>query len=108
MDAQQVIDQVAEALKRAPEKLGDLTADPRGTIEGIIGQPLDGIDPAEIASGLQDKVAGLDLPGIGLSGIDLSGLVDRLPEGIKGLTGGAGISGVADQIAGMFGGLFKR
>lgn len=99
MDIQVIIDQVAAAVKDAPEKLGEFAADPKAAIEGIIGEGnLGDIDPAQILTGLQEKA----------SGLDLSALVENLPEQFKGLADNVDISGIADQVGGLLGGLFNK
>ena len=83
----------------APEKLGDLAADPKAAIEGIIGEGnLGDVDPAQILSGLQEKV----------SGLDLGALAENLPEQLKGLAHGVDVSGIAVQVGGILGGLFNN
>ena len=99
MDIQAIIDQVAAAVKDAPEKLGELAADPKTAIEGIIGEGnLGDIDPAQILSGLQEKA----------SGLDLGALAENLPDQLKGLADGVDVSGIADQVGGLLGGLFGK
>ena len=99
MDIQAVIDQVAAAVKDAPEKLGELAADPKAAIEGIIGEGnLGDIDPTQIVSGLQERV----------SGLDLGTLAENLPEQLKGIAGNVDVSGITDQAASLLGGLFGK
>lgn len=104
MDLQTIIDQVAAAVQSAPEKLAELAQDPRGTIEGIIGEGnLGDIDPAQIVDGLKERVAGLDL-----GSLDLTSLTDQLPEQLKGFTDNLDVAGIADQVGGFLGGLFGK
>ena len=99
MDIQAIIDQVAAALRDAPEKLGDLAKDPKAAIEGIIGEGnLGDIDPMEVLGGLKDQAANLDL----------GSLAHNLPDQLKDLAGNVDVSGIADQVGGLLGGLFNK
>lgn len=99
MDIQVIIDQVAAALQDAPEKLGELAQDPKAAIEGIIGEGnLGDIDPAEILAGIKEKAADLDFGAV----------AENLPEQLKGSVDGADLSGIADQVGGLLGGLFGK
>ncbi len=60
MDIQQIIDQVSAAVADAPEKISEIAADPKAAIEGIIGQPIEDIDPAEVLEGVKEKVQDID------------------------------------------------
>lgn len=101
MDIQAIIDQVLETVTTAPDKLNELLADPRATIEEITGQTLGEGDLSQIVAGVKDRVASgeLDLSAIDLSSIDLSSL-----GGIGSLLGGdSPLSGILGGIGGLFG-----
>lgn len=99
MDIQVIIDQVLAAVKDAPEKLGELATDPKTAIEGIIGEGnLGDVDPAEILAGIKGRTADFDL----------GALAENLPEQLKGLAEGVDVSGIADQVGGLLGGLFGK
>ena len=86
MDISQIADQVIEHVKEAPEKIKDVIADPKGTIEEITGQNLDDVDLGEIV----EKVKG----GLGEAGIDIAGFI------------GSAAENVGDAVKGVLGNLF--
>lgn len=110
MDIQAIIDQVIAAVQKAPELLPELTKDPKGAIEGIIGGPLENIDPAEIVAGVQEQFGNIDLAGLAsgaqeqLGNIDFAGLAGGAQEMLQGVMD----SGIADQVGGLLSGLFKK
>lgn len=90
MDAQDIIDQVMDAVQDAPETINDLLADPRGAIERIIGRPLAEDELAEVVEAVQNQLASgeLDLSKIDLSAIDLTKI-----GGLGSLLGAGGLGG---------------
>ena len=100
MDIQQIIDQVSAAVADAPEKMTEIAADPQGAIEGIVGQSIDGIDPAEILAGVQEQA----------QGIDFSAIVENLPSGVASIAENlpTDASGIADAAKGILGGFFNK
>lgn len=83
MDIQAIISQVSAALADAPERLQDLLADPKGTIEELTGQPIGDADLSQIVDGVKSGIAdgSLDLGALagGLGGMlgGLGGLFGR-------------------------------
>ena len=96
MDIQAIISQVSAALADAPERLQDLLADPKGTIEELTGQPIGDADLSQIVDGVKSGIAdgSLDLGGLDLGGIagSLGGILENSPLG-----------GIADSLGGLFG-----
>ncbi len=88
MDIQEIVDKVSEAVKDAPEKLGEVTQDPKGAIEAIIGEPIEDIDPTQILEGVKENV----------SNIDFGAIAQDLPGQLGNVAGQA-----ADFIGGLFG-----
>lgn len=98
MDIQAIIDQVMTAVGNAPEKAGEILADPKGAIESITGQTIGEGDLSQIIDGVKERIAsgGIDLSQIDLSQIDLSQ--------IGGLLGGDGpLGGIMGGIGSLFG-----
>ncbi len=98
MDIQAIIDQVMTAVGNAPEKAGEILADPKGAIENITGQTIGEGDLSQIIDGVKERIAsgGIDLSQIDLSQIDLSQ--------IGGLLGGDGpLGGIMGGIGSLFG-----
>ncbi len=100
MDIQAIIDQVMGVVGDAPEKIGDILADPKAAIEDITGQALGEGDLSQIVSGVQERIAdgSIDLSNIDLSKIDLSAL-----GGIGDLLGNSPLGGIAEGLGGLFG-----
>ena len=100
MDIQAIIDQVMQVAGDAPEKIGDILADPKGAIEEICGQTLGEGDLSQIVSGVQESLTSVDfdLSQIDLSKIDLSAL-----GGLGDLLGNSPIGGIAEGLGGLFG-----
>lgn len=95
MDVNQIVEQVTSHIQDAPEMIKDLIADPQGTIEQIIGQGLEGVDPAEIIEQVQSK--------LGESGIDVEGIIGGITENLGGITENLG-----GAVSGIIGGLFNK
>ena len=98
MDIQAIIDQVMTAVGNAPEKAGEILADPKGAIENITGQTIGEGDLSQIIDGVKERIAsgGIDLSQIDLSQIDLSQ--------IGGLLSGDGpLGGIMGGIGSLFG-----
>lgn len=98
MDIQAIIDQVMTAVGNAPEKAGEILADPKGAIESITGQTIGEGDLSQIIDGVKERIAsgGIDLSQIDLSQIDLSQ--------IGGLLGGdSPLGGIMGGIGSLFG-----
>ena len=95
MDVNQIVEQVTSHIQDAPEMNKDLIADPQGTIEQIIGQGLDGVDPAEIIEQVQSK--------LGEAGIDVEGIIGGITENLGGITENLG-----GAVSGISGGLFNK
>ena len=98
MDIQAIIDQVMTAVGNAPEKAGEILADPKGAIENITGQTIGEGDRSQIIDGVKERIAsgGIDLSQIDLSQIDLSQ--------IGGLLSGDGpLGGIMGGIGSLFG-----
>ena len=91
MDISQIADQVIEHVKQAPEKVRDVIADPKGTIEGITGQSLDDVDLGEIVEKVKD--------GLEEAGIDVAGFIGSAAENV-----GDAVKGMLDN---LFGGADK-
>ena len=103
MDIQAIIDQVMTAVGNAPEKAGEILADPKGAIENITGQTIGEDDLSQIIDGVKERIAsgGIDLSQIDLSQIDLSQI--DLSQ-IGGLLGGDGpLGGIMGGIGSLFG-----
>lgn len=100
MDIQAIIDQVMQVAGDAPEKIGDILADPKGAIEEICGQTLGEGDLSQIVSGVQERLTSgdFDLSQIDLSKIDLSAL-----GGLGNLLGNSPLGGIAESLGGLFG-----
>lgn len=100
MDIQAIIDQVMQVAGDAPEKIGDILADPKGAIEEICGQTLGEGDLSQIVSGVQERLTSgdFDLSQIDLSKIDLSAL-----GGLGDLLGNSPLGGIAEGLGGLFG-----
>lgn len=100
MDIQAIIDQVMQVAGDAPEKIGDILADPKGAIEEICGQTLGEGDLSQIVSGVQERLTSgdFDLSQIDLSKIDLSAL-----GGLGNLLGNSPLGGIAEGLGGLFG-----
>lgn len=100
MDIQAIIDQVMQVAGDAPEKIGDILADPKGAIEEICGQTLGKGDLSQIVSGVQERLTSgdFDLSQIDLSKIDLSAL-----GGLGDLLGNSPLGGIAEGLGGLFG-----
>lgn len=83
MDMGQIVDQVVEHVKEAPEKIKDVIADPKGAIEGITGQDLDDVDLGEIVGNVKDK--------LGEAGVDVTEFLgdagENIADAVKGLFG---------------------
>ena len=75
MDIQAIIAQVSAALADAPEKIKDFVTDPKGAIENLTGQIVDGV---------KNTVGG----GLG----NLGDMLEKTPLG-----------GIADSLGGLFG-----
>ncbi len=88
MDIQAIISQVSAALADAPERLQDLLADPKGTIEELTGQPIGDADLSQIVDGVKSGIAdgSLDLGALDLGNLDLGALAG----GLGGMLGGLG------------------
>ena len=86
MDINQIVEQVAAVVKDAPEKLQEVLADPKGAIESITGQSLEGVDMAELVEKVKSAVEG--------AGIDVSGILGNIGEGIG--------NAVKDALGGLF------
>lgn len=100
MDIQAIIDQVMQVAGDAPEKIGDILADPKGAIEEICGQTLGEGDLSQIVSGVQERLTSgdFDLSQIDLSKIDLSAL-----GGLGDILGNSPLGGIAEGLGGLFG-----
>ena len=100
MDIQAIIDQVMQVAVDAPEKIGDILADPKGAIEEICGQTLGEGDLSQIVSGVQERLTSgdFDLSQIDLSKIDLSAL-----GGLGDILGNSPLGGIAEGLGGLFG-----
>lgn len=100
MDIQAIIDQVMQVAGDAPEKIGDILADPKGAIEEICGQTLGEGDLSQIVSGVQERLTSgdFDLSQIDLSKIDLSAL-----GGLSDILGNSPLGGIAEGLGGLFG-----
>lgn len=100
MDIQAIIDQVMQVAGDAPEKIGDILADPKGAIEEICGETLGEGDLSQIVSGVQERLTSgdFDLSQIDLSKIDLSAL-----GGLGDLLGNFPLGGIAEGLGGLFG-----
>lgn len=100
MDIQAIIDQVMRVAGDAPEKIGDILADPKGAIEEICGETLGEGDLSQIVSGVQERLTSgdFDLSQIDLSKIDLSAL-----GGLGNLLGNSPLGGIAESLGGLFG-----
>lgn len=100
MDIQAIIDQVMQVAGDAPEKIGDILADPKGAIEEICGETLGEGDLSQIVSGVQERLTSgdFDLSQIDLSKIDLSAL-----GGLGNLLGNSPLGGIAEGLGGLFG-----
>lgn len=100
MDIQAIIDQVMQVAGDAPEKIGDILADPKGAIEEICGETLGEGDLSQIVSGVQERLTSgdFDLSQIDLSKIDLSAL-----GGLGDLLGNSPLGGIAEGLGGLFG-----
>ena len=94
MDVQDIIAQVSALLADAPEKLQDLIADPKGTIEELTGHSLEGADLSKIVDGVKSQIAD---GGIDLGGLDLGAIAEKVDLG-----------GIADNLGGVLGGLFGK
>ncbi len=70
MDIQAIIDQVMQVVGNAPEKIGDILADPKGAIEEICGETL-GEGDLSALGGLGNLLGNSPLGGIaeGLGGL---------------------------------------
>ena len=88
MDINQIVEQVTSHLQDAPEKIKDVIADPKGAIEEITGQNLEGVDMGEIVEQVKGK--------LGDAGVDVAGILGGIGENI-----GGAMSGILD-------GLFKK
>ena len=86
MDINQIVEQVAAVVKDAPEKLQEVLADPKGAIESITGQSLEGVDVAELIEKVKSAVEG--------AGIGVSGILGNIGEGIG--------NAVKDALGGLF------
>ena len=100
MDIQAIIAQVMQVAGDAPEKIGDILADPKGAIEEICGETLGEGDLSQIVSGVQERLTSgdFDLSQIDLSKIDLSAL-----GGLGNLLGNSPLGGIAEGLGGLFG-----
>ena len=98
MDVQAIISQVTEALGNAPEKVQDLMADPKGTIEEITGQTLGEGDLSQIVDGVKESVAN---GGFDLGNLDLSAITENL-GGLGDLLGNSPLGGIAEGLGGLF------
>lgn len=88
MDINQIVEQVVSHLQEAPEKIKDVIADPQGTIEGITGQSLEGVDMGEIVEQVKNK--------LGDAGVNVADFLGGIGENI----GGA--------VTGLLDGLFRK
>ena len=88
MDINPIVEQVTSHLQDAPEKIKDVIADPKGAIEEITGQNLEGVDMGEIVEQVKGK--------LGDAGVDVAGILGGIGENI-----GGAVSGILD-------GLFKK
>ena len=102
MDIQAIISQVSAALADAPERLQDLLADPKGTIEELTGQPIGDADLSQIVDGVKSGIAdgSLDLGALDLGNLDL-GALDLGNLDLGALAGGLG--GMLGGLGGLFG-----
>ena len=105
MDIQAIIDQVMQVAGDAPEKIGDILADPKGAIEEICGQTLGEGDLSQIVSGVQERLTSgdFDLSQIDLSKIDLSKIDLSALGGLGNLLGNSPLGGIAEGLGGLFG-----
>lgn len=94
MDVQDIIAQVSALLADAPEKLQDLIADPKGTIEELTGHSLEDADLSKIVDGVKSQIAD---GGIDLGGLDLGAIAEKVDLG-----------GIADNLGGVLSGLFGK
>lgn len=88
MDVQDIIAQVSALLADAPEKLQDLIADPKGTIEELTGHSLEDADLSKIVDGVKNSIAdgGIDLGSLNLGDLDLGAIAEKVDLG--GVLGG--------------------
>lgn len=89
MEISEIVDQVVDHLKDAPEKIKDVIADPKGTLEEITGQDLTDVDLGEIVDKVKET--------LGEKGIDVAGIVEGLGENI-----GDAVKGALEGIEGFF------
>ena len=95
MDINAIVEQVVSHAQDAPEKIKDIIADPKGTIEEITGQNLDDVDLGELV----DKVKG----GLGDAGIDIKEIVGNLGENLEDVA-----ENIGDKVQDLLGGLFDK
>ena len=85
MEVSQIVEQVTSHLQDAPEKIKDVIADPKGTIEDITGHDLSDVDMGEVVEQVKSK--------LGEAGVDVAGFLGNVGENI-----GDAVSGVLDGL----------
>lgn len=137
MDISAIIDQVTASIAEAPAGITELAADPRGFVEGVVGQLPEGVDLASVLEGVQANLGSIDFTGVDLGGLDIqnldlagalegfgiadgfdfsaitdavdfSAVSDALPGGIGDAVGAATEGGIGEVIGGLLGGLFGK
>lgn len=80
MDIKAIAEQVIGAVQEAPEKIQELTADPKGAIENITGHSLEDVDIEQV----MEHVKGA----IGEAGIDVGSIAESVGKNIGDMLGG--------------------